>query len=114
MLEVGRVVIEGESAALREHESIRRSLPRVLEPMAEFWQQVVSGLATGAIYASLALALVLIYRSTRVINFAQGEMATFSTFIAWQLIGVGRAVLGRVLPHARALVRRRRADRARR
>ncbi len=57
--------------------------------MAEFWQQVVSGLATGGIYASLALGIVLIYRSTRVINFAQGEMATFSTFIAWELIHQG-------------------------
>ena len=51
----------------------------------EFFQQVVSGLASGGVYASLALALVLIYRSTRVVNFAQGEMATFTTFIAWSL-----------------------------
>jgi len=49
-------------------------------------QQVVSGFATGGIYASLALALVIIFRSTGVINFAQGEMATFSAFIAWWLI----------------------------
>ncbi len=49
-------------------------------------QQVVSGLATGAVYASLALALVLIYRSMEALNFAQGEMAMFSTFIAWTLI----------------------------
>jgi branched-chain amino acid transport system permease protein len=49
-------------------------------------QQVVSGLATGSIYASLALGIVIIYRSTGVINFAQGEMATFSAFIAWWLI----------------------------
>ncbi len=53
---------------------------------SEFSQQIVSGLATGGIYASLALALVIVYRSTRVINFAQGEMATFSTFIALWLI----------------------------
>jgi branched-chain amino acid transport system permease protein len=53
---------------------------------SDFGQQVVSGLATGGIYASLALALVIIYRSTGVINFAQGEMATFSAFIAWWLI----------------------------
>ena len=46
----------------------------------------MSGLATGSIYASLALAIVIIYRSTGVINFAQGEMAMFSTFIAWWLI----------------------------
>ena len=53
--------------------------------MEQFFQQVVSGLATGSIYASLALALVVIYRSTEVINFAQGEMAMFTTYIAWQL-----------------------------
>ena len=52
--------------------------------MQELAQQVVSGLATGSIFASLALALVLIYRSMNVINFAQGEMAMFTTFVAWQ------------------------------
>src|SRR6266540_342311 len=57
--------------------------------MAQFLQQVVSGLATGGVYASLALALVLIYRSTRVINFAQGEMGMFTTFIALWLIDAG-------------------------
>jgi branched-chain amino acid transport system permease protein len=54
--------------------------------MADFLQQVVSGLASGGIYASLALALVLIYRATQVVNFAQGEMAMFTTFIAWSLM----------------------------
>jgi branched-chain amino acid transport system permease protein len=49
-------------------------------------QTVVSGLADGGIYAVLALALVLIHRATGVINFAQGEMAMFSTYIAWWLI----------------------------
>jgi len=48
-------------------------------------QQVVSGLASGGIYASLALALVLIHRATGIINFAQGEMAMFTTYIAWTL-----------------------------
>jgi branched-chain amino acid transport system permease protein len=62
--------------------------------MAEFWQQVVDGLATGGIYASLALAIVLIYRATRVVNFAQGEMATFSTFVAWQLMEWGMPYWG--------------------
>jgi branched-chain amino acid transport system permease protein len=51
-----------------------------------YWQQVVSGLAQGAIFASLALALVLIYRATDVLNFAQGEMATFMTYVAWSLM----------------------------
>jgi branched-chain amino acid transport system permease protein len=56
---------------------------------ALFAQQTVSGLANGGIYASLAVALVLIYRATEVINFAQGALATFTTFIAWQLITWG-------------------------
>ena len=53
--------------------------------MDDFLQQVVAGLASGGIYASLALALVLIHRATGVINFAQGELATFTTYIAWTL-----------------------------
>ncbi len=53
---------------------------------ADFAQQVVSGLSSGGVYASLALAIVIIYRSTGVVNFAQGEMATFTTFIAWSLM----------------------------
>jgi branched-chain amino acid transport system permease protein len=59
--------------------------------MTEFAQQIVAGLASGSIYATLALAIVIIYRSTGVVNFAQGEMATFTTFIAWTLVehGVG-------------------------
>lgn len=57
--------------------------------MTEFVQQIVSGLATGGIYASLALGLVIVYRTSRLINFAQGEMATVSTFIAWTLIHHG-------------------------
>jgi branched-chain amino acid transport system permease protein len=52
---------------------------------SDFMQQIVSGLASGGIYALLALALVIIHRSTGVINFAQGEMATLSTYIAWTL-----------------------------
>ena len=55
----------------------------------EFAQQVTSGLAAGAIYASLALALVLIYQTTNVVNFAQGEMATFTTYVAWSLMHHG-------------------------
>jgi branched-chain amino acid transport system permease protein len=57
--------------------------------VADFLQQVVSGLAAGSIYASLALALVLIYRATDVVNFSQGEMATFTTYVAWSLMHHG-------------------------
>src|ERR1041384_13539 len=51
--------------------------------------QVLAGLATGSIYASLALALVMIYQATHLVNFAQGEMAMFTTYIAWTLINAG-------------------------
>ncbi|HEX5477280.1 MAG TPA: branched-chain amino acid ABC transporter permease [Burkholderiales bacterium] len=51
--------------------------------------QVMAGLATGGIYASLALALVMIYQATHLVNFAQGEMAMFCTYIAWTLINAG-------------------------
>jgi branched-chain amino acid transport system permease protein len=54
-----------------------------------FIQQVMSGLATGGIYASLALALVMIYQATDVVNFAQGEMAMFATYLAWTLMNAG-------------------------
>ncbi|MGZ4333026.1 MAG: branched-chain amino acid ABC transporter permease [Gaiellaceae bacterium] len=57
--------------------------------MANFAQQVVSGLASGGIYALLALAIALIHRATGVINFAQGEMATLSAFVCWTLIDHG-------------------------
>ncbi len=54
--------------------------------MQQLAQQVVAGLATGAIFGSLALALVLIYTTTGIVNFAQGEMGMFATFVAWSLI----------------------------
>jgi branched-chain amino acid transport system permease protein len=54
-----------------------------------FIQQVVSGLATGGIYGSLALALVMIYQATDVVNYAQGEMAMFSTYLAWTMLNAG-------------------------
>ena len=57
--------------------------------MQAFLHQVLSGFATGGIYASVALALVMIYQSTHHVNFAQGEMATFSTYIAWKMISIG-------------------------
>src|SRR5206468_2537026 len=59
------------------------------EPMEIFLQQVVSGLATGGIYGSVALALVMIYQATDVVNFAQGEMAMFSTYLAWSMLNAG-------------------------
>ena len=57
--------------------------------METFLQQIVSGLATGGIYASLALALVMIYQATDVVNYSQGEMAMFSTYLCWSLLNHG-------------------------
>src|SRR5256885_1053273 len=57
--------------------------------MDAFLHQVLAGLATGGIYASLALALVMIYQATHLVNFAQGEMAMFTTYIAWALVNAG-------------------------
>jgi branched-chain amino acid transport system permease protein len=57
--------------------------------MEQLIQQVASGLANGAIYACLALALVMIFVSTDHINFAQGELAMFSAFMCWQLLEWG-------------------------
>src|SRR3981081_705040 len=54
--------------------------------MREFVEQVIAGIAAGGIYASLALALVLIYRAMGLINFAQGEFAMFTAFICWALL----------------------------
>ncbi|RYF62874.1 MAG: branched-chain amino acid ABC transporter permease [Comamonadaceae bacterium] len=51
--------------------------------------QILSGLATGGIYASVALALVMIYQATHLVNFAQGEMAMFATYVAWTLMQAG-------------------------
>ena len=58
--------------------------------MGEFLHQLASGVALGGVYAIMALALVMIYQATQLINFAQGEMAMFSTYFAWKLIDSGQ------------------------
>jgi branched-chain amino acid transport system permease protein len=57
--------------------------------MQQLIQTLLDGTASGMIYGSLALALVLIHQATRIPNFAQGEMAMLSTFIAWELMANG-------------------------
>ncbi len=57
--------------------------------MEELIQQVLGGIATGAIYACIALAVVMIYQAIDHFNFAQGEMAMFSAFLTWQMIDWG-------------------------
>src|SRR5713226_1300063 len=57
--------------------------------MELFTNQVLAGIATGAIYACMALAVVMIYQAIDHLNFAQGEMAMFSTFVSWQMMQWG-------------------------
>ncbi|MDQ7859377.1 MAG: branched-chain amino acid ABC transporter permease [Armatimonadota bacterium] len=64
--------------------------------MIQFGQYVVGGLATGSLYALVALGIVLLYRSSRVLNFAHGDIATLATFVAFTL-------LGRAVPFAAAV-----------
>ena len=57
--------------------------------MALFFTQLLNGIQNGAVYASLAIALVLIFRTTGILNFAQGEIALYSTYIVWKLTTTG-------------------------
>src|SRR4029078_2748636 len=73
----------------------QRGRPQILSgllrdrTMELFINQVLAGISTGAIYACMALAVVMIYQAIDHLNFAQGEMAMFSTFVAWQLMQWG-------------------------
>ena len=57
--------------------------------MTNLMQYVVGGVATGSLYALVALGIALLYRSSRVLNFAHGDQATFATFVAFTLMGGG-------------------------
>jgi len=60
--------------------------------MALFFTQLLGGIQAGTVYASLAIALVLIFRTTGILNFAQGEMALFTTYIVWKFTSTGMPV----------------------
>lgn len=64
--------------------------------MQLFLEQCFNGIGNGAVYASVALALVLIYKSTGLLNFAQGEMALFSTYVTWRLTEGGLDVVAAI------------------
>ena len=63
--------------------------------MDRFIDLTLNGISNGAIYAAVALSLVLIWRATRIVNFAQAAMLMFTTFIAWAVIDHGRVLLAR-------------------
>jgi len=73
--------------------------------MQEFLEFTLGGIATGMIYAAIALSLVLIWRGTRVLNYSQGGMAMFTTYVAYVVIRhTGNYWLGFVLALAAGLV----------
>ena len=80
--------------------------------MTALLHQIFSGLAMGGIYAILALALVMIYQATQLVNFAQGEMAMFSTYIAWELVDSGMPYWAAFALTIVAFLHRRHGDRA--
>ena len=100
LLETGRIVLSGSSR--RDQAATTRcaaptSAIRRKARMDAFLHQVIAGLATGGIYASLALALVMIYQATHHVNFAQGELAMFSTYLVLDPDQRRLALLGGVL-----------------
>ena len=112
VLETGRVALSGTADEVSRGRGDAQGLPGGLT-MERFVETLIDGIATGSIYGALALALVLIYRSTGIVNFAQGEMAMFSTFVAWGLVAGRAAARPRGPGHARALLLGGMADRAR-
>jgi branched-chain amino acid transport system permease protein len=73
--------------------------------MTKFLDYTLNGISTGAVYAAVALALVLIWRVTRIVNFAQGAMLMITTYIASAVINsTGSYVVGFVVALAAGLV----------
>jgi branched-chain amino acid transport system permease protein len=73
--------------------------------MQEFLEFTLGGIAVGMIYAAIALSLVLIWRGTRVLNYSQGGMAMFTTYVAWLVIrDTGNYWLGFAVALASGLV----------
>jgi branched-chain amino acid transport system permease protein len=73
--------------------------------VTKFIEFTLEGIANGAVYAAVALALVLIWRATRIVNFAQGAMLMITTFIAWQVYNSsGSYILGFFVALAAGLV----------
>jgi len=60
-------------------------------------QQLADGIATGAIYGALGLAIVLVYRASRTLNFAQGELALLGAYVSWQLTAWGLPIWAALL-----------------
>ena len=77
-----------EDSSLFAKLAIPLSGPKKVPDMERFLQYTISGLSTGAVYALVALGLVVIYRSTRILNFAHGDISTTGTFVAFALLSL--------------------------
>lgn len=66
-------------------------------------QQLADGVATGAVYGALALAIVLVYRASRTLNFAQGELALLGAYLSWQCATWGLPIWAALAVSAGAL-----------
>ena len=82
LLETGRIVASGSADELSADDTHPQGVPGVL--MELFLQRLFDGLSEGSVYSLLALGLVIIYRGTGHLNFAQGEMALFCTYVVYQ------------------------------
>jgi len=64
--------------------------------VSQFFNTLLIAIEAGAVYSSLALSIVIVYRTSRLLNFAQGEMAMFSLFLIWELNDRGLPVWGAI------------------
>jgi ABC-type sugar transport system ATPase subunit len=92
VLETGNIVATGTGAELLADDTIKEAYLGVVELMSLFLERMVNGLADGSIYALLALALVVVFRSTGQLNFAQGEIGTMGAFVVSTLTLTGLSV----------------------
>ena len=97
VLNLGRVVADDDADVLAARRPAPPRLPRVLTRRGQESSCSSSstppsaGSPSGMVYAAFALALVLIWRSTRIVNFAQAPMAMVTTFIALAIIDAGHS-----------------------
>ena len=105
LIETGRIVLSGSASEMKNNDAVRRVLSRLLGPVAPmdaFLHQVLAGLATGGIYASVALALVMIYQATHLRQLRAGRDGDVLDLHRLGPDQRRHSLLGRLLPDHRA------------
>ena len=82
MLEDGRLRLDGESVVFRDRPEVRSAY--LGDRMTTFLQLVVVGLSTGSVFAVVGMTLVLVYRTTGIVNFAQGMFAVLGALVTFR------------------------------